>query len=287
MTDKIKVDDEVWTTIIKPKIAFMDIDIKNIWWYKDLIFLLIRRDFVAFYKQTILGPLWFFIQPLITTIVFTIIFGNIAKIPTDGLPQPLFYMSGIVMWNYFATCLNNTSNTFIANSGLFGKVYFPRLVVPISVVFSCLIRFGIQFLMFLLIGSYFLISGADIQPNFYIFLTPLFLLQMGILGLGVGILISSLTTKYRDLSFLVGFGVQLWMYASPIVYPMSQIPEKWRIYFVINPMVQVIEGFRFAFLGVGSFNLFQYGLGWLITLLILFIGVLLFSRVEKTFMDTV
>lgn len=278
---------EGWTTIIKPINGFFNFNLQELWRYRDLIALFVRRDFVAVYKQTILGPLWFLIQPLFSTIVFTIIFGKIAKIPTDGLPPMLFYMAGIVSWNYFASCLTTTSNTFIANASIFGKVYFPRLAVPVSVVIINLMTFFIQFLLFMALLCYFYLKGAPIHPTPWILLTPLLILQMGILGLGVGILVSSLTTKYRDLTFVVGFGTQLWMYATPIVYPMSQIPEKWQWLYGLNPMAAVIETFRFAFLGAGAIHTNALMISAGMTLVIFLVGVVLFSRIEKTFMDTV
>jgi len=281
------VQDEQWTKVIGPKKGWFDLNLSNLWNYRDLIMLFVKRDFVAFYKQTILGPLWFLLQPLFTTIVFTIIFGRIAKISTDGMPQVLFYMCGIVIWNYFADCLNKTSDTFVSNAGIFGKVYFPRLTVPVSIVITNLITFAIQFLLFLAFLAYFYYAGSDIRPNLWILLTPFLLFQMAALGLGLGILISSLTTKYRDLRYVVGFGVQLWMYATPIVYPMSQIPEKWQWLFAMNPMAAIIETARYAFLGSGSVRPWNLGISFGVTVLILLTGIVLFSRIEKTFMDTV
>ena len=276
-----------WTTIITPKTSYFDIDIAGLLRSRDLIFLFVRRDFVSFYKQTILGPLWFFIQPLLTTIVFTVVFGKIANMPTNGLPPFLFYMSGVVAWSYFANCLDKTSNTFIANAGIFGKVYFPRLVVPISIVITNGSTFLIQFIMLIGFIVYFYMAGANIHPNWWIFFTPLLLLQMALLGLGVGLLIASLTTKYRDLGFVVGFGVQLWMYATPIVYPISQVPEKWQWLFAMNPMAPVIETFRHAFLGGGAVKMIHMAISIIMTLIILTSGLLLFSKAEKSFMDTV
>ena len=281
------IQKEQWTKVIGPRTGWFDINLPNLWNYRDLIILFVKRDFVAFYKQTILGPLWFLLQPLFTTIVFTVIFGRIARIPTDGLPQMLFYMSGIVIWNYFADCLNKTSDTFVSNAHIFGKVYFPRLTVPISIVITNLITFSIQFLLFLSFVFYFYLSGSDITMSFWIFLTPLLLIQMAALGLGLGILISSLTTKYRDLRYVVGFGVQLWMYATPIVYPMSQIPVKWQWLFALNPMSATVETARYAFLGSGAIRPWNLGISLGMTALVLFAGIVMFSRIEKTFMDTV
>lgn len=280
-------NEQHWTSVIKPVSGWFDIHLTELWRYRDLIMLFVRRDFVAVYKQTVLGPLWFLIQPLFTTLVFTVIFGRVAKISTDGLPQVLFYMSGIVAWRYFADCLTKTSGTFVTNAGIFGKVWFPRLAVPISVVISNLITFAIQFLLFMGFWIYFLINGSTINPQLSILLLPLLILQMAALGLGFGIIVSSLTTKYRDLTHLVTFGVQLWMYATPIVYPTSQIPEKWQWVIALNPMAPIIEAFRYAFLGAGTVHPWQMGLSIGTTLLILTIGIILFSRIEKSFMDTV
>jgi len=279
--------EEQWTKVIGPKSGWFDLNLAALWNYMDLIMLFVKRDFTAFYKQTILGPLWFLLQPLFTAVVFTIIFGKIAKIPTDGLPQVLFYMCGIVIWNYFADCLNKTSDTFVSNAGIFGKVYFPRLTVPVSIVITNLITFAIQFFLFLVFWVYFYVGGAAIKPTLWSLLIPLLLLQMAALGLGLGILVSSLTTKYRDLKFVVGFGVQLWMYATPIVYPMSQIPERWQWLYALNPMAAIVETARFAFLGAGSIQPWNLGISFAMTVLILLAGVVLFSRIEKNFMDTV
>ncbi len=281
------IDESQWTTVIQPRRGWFDINFADLWRYRDLIMLFVRRDFVANYKQTILGPLWFLLQPLLTTLVFTVIFGKIARIPTDGLPQVVFYLGGVVTWNYFATCLTKTADTFVANSGIFGKVYFPRLAIPVSVVITNLITFCIQFGLFLLIMLYFFFSGSSIHPNLWILFTPLLMLQMAALGLGVGILVSSMTTKYRDLTFLVSFGVQLWMYATPVVYPMSQIPGKWQWVYMFNPMAAVIETFRYAYLGAGTIDPVRLLTSAGITIAILAFGIIMFSRVEKNFMDTV
>lgn len=275
------------TTVIKPKSGWFEVKILELWHYRDLIGLFVWRDFVSIYKQTILGPLWFIIQPLITTLVFTIIFGNLAKLPTDGLPPFLFYLSGIICWKYFADCLNNTSNTFVANAHIFGKVFFPRLTIPISVVISNLIAFAIQFALFLLFFAYYWTSGSIIHPQPSILLLPLLIFQMAALGLGFGIIVSSMTSRYRDLSYLVGFGTQLWMYATPVVYPASFLPEKYRWLLICNPMAPIIETFRYAFLGTGSLDLHSWLISIAFTICILLAGVVLFSRVEKTFMDSV
>jgi len=280
-------DDSDWTMVIRSRKGWFDIDVSELWRYRDLIVLFVRRDFVAYYKQTILGPLWFLLQPLLSTIVFTVIFSRIANIPTDGLPPFLFYMAGIVPWTYFASCLTQTSSTFITNAGIFGKVYFPRIVVPVSVVITNLLTFAIQFGLFLVFLLYFYLQGSIIHPNVWILLVPVLLFQMAALGLGMGILISSMTTKYRDLTYALGFGVQLWMYATPIVYPLSQIPAKWQWLIALNPMTAIIETFRYAFLGSGAIQPWVLGVSFAMTILILAIGIVLFSRVEKTFMDTI
>lgn len=273
--------------IIRPQRGWFDLRLGELWKYRDLVMLFVRRDFVSVYKQTILGPLWYLIQPLLTTIVFTIVFGNIAQLPTDGLPSFVFYMAGTVIWGYFAECLNKTSVTFISNASLFGKVYFPRLAVPISILISNLITFAIQFVLFLLFAAYFWFSGAQISPNLWVLLTPLLLIMLAGLGLGFGIIISALTTRYRDLRFLVAFGVQLWMYATPVIYPVSAIPEKYRPLIQANPLTPIVETFRYAFLGSGSINSLQLLYSAIFMLGILTIGILIFNHVEATFMDTV
>ena len=278
---------ENWTTIIKPKTGWFDINLKELIQYKDLIVMFVKRDFKTMYKQTILGPLWIIINPLLTTLMFTVVFGNIANISTDGMPQIVFYMLGTTVWTYFSSCLTKTSSTFTGNAAIFGKVYFPRLVTPISTVISGLINFGVQFLMFLGFMAYFMIKGSPIEPNLWILITPLLLVQLAALALGFGIIISSMTTKYRDLAVLVTFGVQLWMYATPVVYPASQIGGKLKTLMMLNPVSPIVESFRYAFLGSGSIPWNYLGISVVTTLVVLFAGVVLFSRVEKTFMDTV
>ena len=277
-----------WDLIIKPQNKWNDLDLAALWRYRDLLMLLVRRDFVAVYKQTILGPLWLFIQPVLTSLTFTFIFGGLAKISTDANPPILFYMAGITLWTYFADCLNKTSNTFIANAGVFGKVYFPRLIIPLSVLISNLIKLGIQLFIFLLIWFYYLTTTTSINPQWqYMWLVPVLIFMMAGLGLGFGVLISSLTTKYRDLTFLVGFGVQLMMYASSIVLPISSMPPKVKAIMLFNPLTSIIEAFKFIFLGSGSFESLWlvYGFGFMTILLA--IAVIVFNKVEKSFMDTV
>ncbi|MFN0048952.1 MAG: ABC transporter permease [Cytophagales bacterium] len=280
-------NDEPWNLVIKPKTGLLEINFKELWQYKDLVFLFVRRDFVALYKQTILGPLWFLIQPLLTAITFTVIFSKVAKIPTSGIPPMVFYMSGLVMWNYFSTCLSKTSNTFITNASIFGKVYFPRLVVPISDTLTNFISFGIQFALFvaLILVHYFM--GYAIQPNWYILLFPVLLVILAGLGLGFGIIFSSLTTKYRDLTFLISFGVQLAMYATPVIYPMANIPEDYRAVLWFNPMAPVIETFRYGLFSSGSFDWLHLGYAFVFMLVTLFTGIILFNKVEKNFMDVI
>jgi lipopolysaccharide transport system permease protein len=267
----------------------MDLHLADIWRYRDLLWLFVRRDFVAVYKQTILGPVWFFIQPLLTTATFTIIFSGVAKLSTDGLPPLLFYLAGTTPWNYFATSVAKTSSTFLSNAGLFGKVYFPRLITPLSVVISTLIQFGIQFILLVLVLMWYLWKGAPIQPDWVgiLVFTPLLLALLAGFGLGFGIIVSSLTTKYRDLSFLVNFGIQLAMYATPVVYPLSIVPEKYRTWLDLNPMTGIIETFRTVYLGTGSFSWHSLAYSTVFTLVVLAVGVVIFNRVEKTFMDTV
>jgi lipopolysaccharide transport system permease protein len=280
--------DEHWDLIIEPQRSWLDLRLGEVWRYKDLILLFVQRDFVSLYKQTVLGPLWYLIQPLLTTVIFTFIFGNIASLPTDGLPKFLFYMSGTVVWSYFADCLNKTSQTFVNNANLFGKVYFPRLAVPLSILISNMITFAIQFGMFLIFELYFIWQGADIHPNWlWILLSPVLILMMAGLGLGFGIIISSLTTKYRDLRFLVTFGVQLLMYAAPVIYPVSSVPTKFQWIILANPMTSIIEAFRYAFLGVGTVQIGQLFYSFVFMLVVMLTGTMIFNRVEQTFMDTV
>jgi lipopolysaccharide transport system permease protein len=287
MTEQETTQPEHWDMVIRPQRSLFDLRLGELWKYRDLVMLFVWRDFVAVYKQTILGPLWYLIQPLLTTITFTVIFGNIAKLPTDGLPQFLFYMSGTVIWTYFADCLTKTSNTFTQNAHLFGKVYFPRLAVPVSILLSNLITFAIQFAFFLLFMGFFALSGSTLRPNLWILLTPVLVLMMAGLGLGFGIIISSLTTKYRDLRFLVTFGVQLLMYATPVIYPASSIPARFQFLIQANPMTPIIETFRYAFLGAGSMHPLNllYSFGFMVVVVL--IGAVIFNRVEQTFMDTV
>ena len=286
-TSTAKHDDREWTIIIRPQRPWFNLRLDELWRARDLIAIFVWRDFVATYKQTILGPLWYLIRPLLTSVAFTMIFGNVARLPTDGLPQFLFYMSGTVIWSYFAACLTKTSNTFTANAGIFGKVYFPRLSVPISILISNLVTFAIQFVQFLAFLAYFGLAGAAVRPNAWILLTPLLLAMMAGLGLGFGIIVSSLTTRYRDLQHLVTFGVQLLMYAAPVIYPLSAVPDRFHWLIAANPMTPIIECFRYAFLGAGTVDGPRLLYSAVFTLVTLCIGLLIFNQVERTFMDTV
>ena len=288
LNENLPLDKEHWDMVIEPKRTLLDLRLGELWRARDLVMLFVWRDFVSVYKQTILGPLWYIIQPLLTTVVFTFIFGSVAKLPTDGLPQFLFYMSGTVVWAYFATCITKTSDTFITNSQLFGKVYFPRLAVPVSILISSLIAFAIQFVFFVGFMGYFALSGSVLHPNWWILLTPVLLFMMGGLGLGFGVIISSLTTKYRDLRFLVQFGVTLLMYATTVILPLSSFPARFRWIVLANPMTPMVEIFRYAYLGgAGTVNLpdLAYSFGFMVVAVVM--GTVIFNRVEATFMDTV
>lgn len=286
-TPPVRVPDQEWDLVMRPKTGWFDLHLSDLWRYRDLTLLFVWRDFVSQYKQTILGPLWHVIQPLFTTLLFTLIFGRVAKLPTDSVPPMLFYMAGITCWNYFAECLNRSAGTFIQNASIFGKVYFPRLCVPVSVVISNIIKFAIQFGLFLCFMTYYYAKGAPIHPNGLVLLTPVLVLIMAALGLGVGIIVSSLTIRYRDLQVLITFGVQLAMYATPVIYPISMISPKYHWLVLANPMSALVETFRYAFLGAGTFDAMNLLYSAASTLVILFIGILLFNHVERTFMDTV
>ena len=276
-----------WDLTIEPQSSLFKLNLKDVWRYRDLLWLFVKRDFVSFYKQTILGPLWFFIQPLFTTITFTFIFGNLAGISTDGLPQPLFYMAGITAWAYFADCLTKTSTVFKDNANIFGKVYFPRLIMPLSIVASNLVRFMVQMLLFLIMIGYYAIQGANFNVTWAIALFPFLVLLMALLGLGLGLIITALTTKYRDLAFLITFGVQLLMYATTVIYPLSAAPIKYKYLIELNPMTGIIEAFRYGFLGQGELTWHSLGYSTLITLVSLVLGVVIFNKTEKTFVDTI
>jgi lipopolysaccharide transport system permease protein len=286
----VQTDPEKWDMVISPQRNLLDLRLRELWHARDLIMLFVRRDFVSIYKQTILGPLWYLIQPLLTTIVFTVVFGNIAKIPTDGLPPFLFYMCGTVIFSYFANCLSKTSDTFVSNAGMFGKVYFPRLAVPVSILISNLITFLIQFGFFLAFIVYFSLQGTVFHISWWVLLTPVLLIMMAGLGLGFGIIVSSLTTKYRDLRFLVQFGVQLLQYVTPVIYSLSYLSAKspkYQALIRLNPLTSVVEAFRYAYLGSGSVNLVLLSYSFTVMVIVIAIGAVIFNRVEATFMDTV
>ncbi|MBR5293820.1 MAG: ABC transporter permease [Oscillospiraceae bacterium] len=279
-------------TIIRPRSGWLELPIRELFRYRDLILLFVKRDFVSLYKQTILGPAWAVIQPFLTTVVFSLVFGSIAGLAADGVPSFIFYLSGNVVWNYFSHCLTTTSGTFIANAGILGKVYFPRLVMPVSTVLSKLIDFAIQYCFMLCFLVFYALTDAGVAPNWYILMTPLILLQLAMLSLGCGVIISAATTKYRDLRMLVSFGVQLWMYASPVAYDMFSMGAfapggKYYSLYMLNPVTPIVNLFRYAYLGIGQIDWGSYGISWATTLVLLFVGIVLFSRVEKTFMDTV
>lgn len=279
---------EQWTTVIKPKTGWFDINFKELWQYRDLIVMFVKRSFISSYKQTILGPLWFIINPILTSLMYTVVFGQIARISTDGVPQFLYYMAGNTAWAYFSTCLSATSSTFTSNAHLFGKVYFPRLITPISTVIYAMLSLIIQTLLMIAFMMYFIFGlHANVHPNITVLLVPLMVLHMAVLGMGCGIIISSLTTKYRDLSVLVGFGVQLWMYGTPIVYPLSAVPLGLEKVIRLNPMTPIVNNFKYAFLGCGSFEVSSWIASGVVSVVILLLGILIFSKVEKMFIDTV
>ena len=278
---------EEWDMEIKPHDNLFNLHLKDVWHYRDLLWLLVRRDFVSFYKQTIFGPLWFFIQPILTTITFNFIFNKLAKISTGDIPAPLFYLTGNIAWNYFSDCLNKTSTVFRDNANIFGKVYFPRLIMPLSIIFSNLIKFGVQFILFVFFMIYYTVEGSKVHPNLFILLFPIIMMLMAILGLGIGLIISAMTTKYRDLVFLVGFGVQLLFYATPIIYPLSGVKPEYKIYVSLNPMSGLIETFRYGFTGKGEFFLGAFVYSVVASIVLFFFGLVVFNRVEKTFVDTV
>ena len=281
--------EEQWTTVIKPKDKLLAVDLGEVWRYRDLLVLFVKRDIITQYKQTILGPLWYIIQPLLTTVMYMVVFGGIAKIPTDGLPQPLFYLSGICILQYFADCLNRTSNTFVSNAGIFGKVYFPRLIVPISNVVSNLVRLAIQLGLFIAVYLYYCIfTPVVVSPNIYILLFPVLILMVAGLSLGFGILFSSMTTKYRDLQMLLSFFVSLWMYATPVIYPMSTIDNPLlRDVMALNPLTGILEAFKDGVLGVGQFSWGMLGYSFVFMVVLLAVGVVIFNKVQKSFMDTI
>jgi lipopolysaccharide transport system permease protein len=279
-----------WDIIIEPRESLFKLNLKEIWQYRDLLEMYIKREIVTFYKQTILGPIWFFIQPVFTTIVYMFVFGGLAGISTDGIPQPLFYLSGICLWNYFSESLTKTSDTFFTNQAVFGKVYFPRLIAPLSVTITGLIKLFIQLILFIIVYIYFISKGVSLTPNIYALLFPVLILILSGLGLGFGIIISSMTTKYRDLKFLIAFAIQLWMYATPVIYPLSVMNGKFEKYMWLiqaNPVTSVIETFKYGFLGQGTFSWIGLSYSFLFMIVILLFGIFIFNKVEKNFMDVI
>lgn len=280
-------ENKKWTQVIESGHSLFSLNLKEVWNYRDLVYMLVKRDFVTSFKQTILGPLWFFINPIFTTVMYVIVFGNIANLSTDGAPKLAFYLAGVTLWNYFSSCLNNTSNVFRGNASIFGKVYFPRLVMPLAIVSSNLMQFGVQFLLFICVTAYFYIFEGNIHPNIWILATPFLIILMAAFAMGMGMIFSSMTTKYKDLSMLLSFGVSLYMYVTPVVYPVSSMPEKYRWIADLNPLTGIFECFKYAFLGVGDFNLNMLLYSTIVIFAILFIGTIIFNKVEKSFMDTV
>ena len=276
-----------WESEIKSQDSIFSIDLKEVWHYRDLLLMFVKKDYVTFYKQTILGPIWFFVQPILTTVIYVLLFGQIAKLSTDGTPQIAFYLSGITIWNYFSEALTKTSTVFKDSAHIMGKVYFPRLIMPLSIIVSGLMKFAIQFALFIAVVLYFTFVKESIHPNIWILATPFLILLMAALSLGLGMVFSSLTTKYKDLVFLLTFGIQLFMYATPVVYSITSIPERFRWLVNINPLTGIFECFRYGFLGSGSFDPFSLVFSTIVTVVILMIGVVIFNKVEKSFMDTV
>ncbi|QTV04554.1 ABC transporter permease [Faecalibacter bovis] len=276
-----------WSNEIGSKHNLLSLNLKEVWDYKDLVYLLVKRDFVTSFKQTILGPLWFFINPIFTTVMYVIVFGNIANLSTDGAPQMAFYLAGVTMWNYFSASLNGTSNVFRGNASIFGKVYFPRLVMPLAIVSSNFMQFAVQFVLFICVVLYYLIFEGNVHPNLWILATPILIVLMAAFAMGMGMIFSSMTTKYKDLSMLLSFGVSLYMYVTPVVYPVSSIPEKFRWIADLNPLTGIFECFKYAYLGVGDFNIGMLIYSTVFIFIILSIGTIIFNKVEKSFMDTV
>ena len=276
-----------WSQVIGSKHSLFSLNLKEVWEYRDLVYMLVKRDFVTSFKQTILGPLWFFINPIFTTVMYVIVFGNVAGLSTDGAPMMAFYLSGVTLWNYFSSCLNGTTSVFRGNASIFGKVYFPRLVMPLAIVISNLMRFGVQYLLFIAVIIYYVIKDGSVQPNLWVLATPFLIFLMGAFAMGAGMILSSLTTKYKDFGMLIGFGVSLYMYITPVVIPISSFPAKYRWIMDINPLTGIFECFKYAYLGVGDFsiNMLMYSTVFILTILV--IGTLIFNKVEKSFMDTV
>lgn len=279
--------EQQWTEEIKSQDSLFSINFKELWHYRDLLLMLLKRDFITFYKQTILGPIWFFVQPILTSLIYVVLFGQVAKLSTDGLPQLAFYLSGITIWNYFSDSLSKTSSVFQTNASIFGKVYFPRLIMPLSIVFSGLLKFAIQFGLFIAIVLYYTFVQESIQPNIWVLATPFLILLMAAFALGLGMIFSAMTTKYKDLTFLLTFGIQLYMYATPVVYPVSAMPEKYKWLVEINPLTGIFECFRYGYLGAGNFQPMSLVFSTVFIAILLIMGTVIFNKVEKSFMDTV
>ena len=277
---------QTWTETIESSHSLFDLKLKEVWRYKDLVYMFVKRDFISSFKQTILGPIWFFINPIFTTIVYLVVFGNIANLSTDGAPKILFYLAGVTLWNYFSTSLTSASNVFTSNAGIFGKVYFPRLVMPLTIVISNLMRFGVQMVLFIAVWLYYYFEGA-VQPNLWILATPLLILLMAAFALGMGMIFSSLTTKYRDIQMLLGFGISLFMYITPVIYPLSALPERFKAVAYYNPLSGIFECFKYGWMGVGEFSGPMLLISTAIIFLLLAVGTVIFNKVEKGFMDTV
>ena len=275
-----------WTETIESSHSLFDLKLAEVWRYKDLVYMFVKRDFVSEFKQTVLGPIWFFINPIFTTLVYVVVFGNIAGLSTDGAPKVLFYLAGVTLWNYFSNCLTRTSGVFRDNASIFGKVYFPRMVMPLTIVISNLMKFGVQFALFISFLIYYMIKG-EVQPNIWILATPFIIILMAAFALGTGMIFSALTTKYRDLQMLLGFGISLFMYATPVIYPLSSLSGIWKTVALYNPLTGIFECFKYGWLGVGDFSVTILLISTVIIFIILAIGTLIFNKVEKGFMDTV
>ncbi|GGF08396.1 lipopolysaccharide transport system permease protein [Chishuiella changwenlii] len=278
---------ENWTQVIESKHNLFSLNLKEVWNYKDLVYMLVKRDFVTSFKQTVLGPIWFFINPIFTTIIYVVIFGNVANLSTDGSPKFAFYLAGVTLWNYFSTCLMGTSSVFKTNATIFGKVYFPRLVMPLSVVISNLMRFAVQFVLFIAVVVYYYFTEGNVHPNIWILATPFLILLMAGFAMGMGMIFSSMTTKYQDVSMLLGFGISLFMYATPVIIPISSFPEKLKFIAELNPLTGIFECFKYGYLGTGDFSEGMLIYSTLFTIIIVAIGTVIFTKVEKSFMDTV
>ncbi|MCA5004106.1 ABC transporter permease [Sphingobacterium bovistauri] len=284
--DKKYTEENEWTEVIEPQSSLLSLNLKEVWRYRDLLLLLVKRDFVTYFKQTVLGPIWFFVNPIFTTVMYTFVFGNLAGLSTDGAPQVAFYLSGIVLWNYFSNSLNQTAGVFTTNANIFGKVYFPRLIMPLAVVTSNLMQFGVQFLLFIGVVIFYTLSG-DLMPNAWVLMTPFLIILMAGFALGLGMIFSSMTTKYKDMTMLLSFGIQLFMYATPIIYPVSAMNERLRDIILLNPLTAIVECFRYGYLGVGNFNGDMLIYSTIVIAILLIIGTLVFNKVQKGFMDTI